>query len=84
MTAVAALGSSVLAQTQAVQTASGASAGSALPQAAASSQSTPDSTTVSITGIQAATPLVYTMPAPQPVCATGSQYAAKNVSTFES
>ena len=72
MTAVAALGASALAQTQAVQTASGASAGSALPQAAASSQTTPASTTVSIIGIQAVTPLTYSMPAPQPVWETNA------------
>jgi hypothetical protein len=72
MTSVASLDASVLAQTLAVQTASGASAGSALPQTAAASQSTPDSTTVSITGIQAVTPLTYTMPAPQPVWQTNA------------
>lgn len=72
MTAVASLGASVLAQTQAAQTASGASAGSALPQAAALSQTASASTAVSITGIQAVTPLIYAMPAPQPVWETNA------------
>ena len=67
MIAVAALGAPVLAPTQAVQTASSTFAGSALSQAAVSSQTAPDSTTVSITGIQSVTPPTYTIPAPQPV-----------------
>jgi hypothetical protein len=72
MTAVASLDASVLAQTLAVQAASSTSAGSALPQAASASQSTSASTTVSITGIQAVTPLTYAMPAPQPVWQTNA------------
>jgi hypothetical protein len=71
MTSVASVGASVLAQAQAAPTASGAYAGSALPQAAAASQAASASTTVSITGIQAV-PLTYSIPAPQPVWETNA------------
>lgn len=71
MTSVASVGASVLAQTQAVPTASGAYAGSALPQTAAASLAAPASATVSIAGIPAA-PLTYSMPAPQPVWETNA------------
>ncbi|WP_019939780.1 hypothetical protein [Bordetella sp. FB-8] len=79
MTAIASVAASVLAQTQAVQTASGSSAESRPPQATASS------TLVSIAGIPPMPPLTYAVPATQPVWETNavdgiSQTMARNFS----
>lgn len=70
MTVIASLDSSVLAQ--ATQVSSGSAMENSAAQTAAASQTPPASTTVSITGIQAVTPLTYTMPAPQPVWETNA------------